>query len=266
MMKTRYKLYKGAWVFDGPPHEELRLSAVEMKRMLKRGGYLVRNCYDFDCEQETSFWYVIKDSFGGMEELSSKCRNQVRRAKKTYVYRRIGAEELKLFGYDVYVNAASSYRVKTEILSYDVFSARLKDTDEYDYWAGFERETGKMVIWSINHVMEESVDFETIKIDPAYLGHTYPMYGLMYEMNCYYIETLHKHYVQDGARSITEHSNIQPFLIEKFNFRKAHCQLRIEYIWWLKLLVKLLYPFRRWMFVRKIKSILLMESMSRNEY
>ena len=41
---------------------------------------MVRNTYDFDCDKETSFWYVIKDKFGGMEELSSKKRNQVKKS------------------------------------------------------------------------------------------------------------------------------------------------------------------------------------------
>lgn len=53
----------------------------------------MRNAYDFDCHEATSFWYVIKDSFGGMEELSSKMRNQVRKSLKTYDVRRISREE-----------------------------------------------------------------------------------------------------------------------------------------------------------------------------
>lgn len=46
------------------------------------GGIFIRNVYDFDTNYETSFWYVIKDSFGGMEELSSKMRNQVKNVLK----------------------------------------------------------------------------------------------------------------------------------------------------------------------------------------
>jgi hypothetical protein len=42
-----------------------------MCKIVKYGGVL-RNVYDWDCGHETSFWYVIKDSFVGMEELSSK--------------------------------------------------------------------------------------------------------------------------------------------------------------------------------------------------
>lgn len=42
----------------------------------------------------------------------------------------------------------------------------------------------------------------------------------------------------------TEHSNVQPFLIEQFKFRKAYCQMQLAYVGWLRIMVFLLYPFR----------------------
>ena len=41
------------------------------------------------------------------------------------------------------------------------------------------------------------------------------MYGLLLKMNQYYLDEIGVKYVMDGARSITEHSNIQPFLESK---------------------------------------------------
>ncbi len=52
---------------------------------------MIRNAYDFDCPEITSFWYVIKDSFSGMEELSSKMRNQVKKCFKTMNVTKISA-------------------------------------------------------------------------------------------------------------------------------------------------------------------------------
>lgn len=85
-------------------------------------------------------------------------------------------------------------------------------------------------------------------------------------MNRYYLQELDLRYVSDGARSITGHSNIQPFLIDKFHFRKAYCQLQIEYQWWLKIIINILFPFRRLIPVQKVKAILNMEAMRRNKY
>ena len=83
-------------------------------------------------------------------------------------------------------------------------------------------------------------------------------------MNEHYLVDRGLNYVLDGARSITEHSNIQPFLEEKFKFRKAYCRLQIVYKPLFGFIVKCLYPFRKYM-PNKVKAILYMEAMKRNE-
>ena len=62
-----FALYRQAWRYDGAPHEEPQLQKNEWKSLLKKGGLLVRNTYDFDFKKETSFWYVIKDHFEGFD-------------------------------------------------------------------------------------------------------------------------------------------------------------------------------------------------------
>jgi hypothetical protein len=84
-------------------------------------------------------------------------------------------------------------------------------------------------------------------------------------MNQYYLQEKGCLYVTDGTRSVSEHSNIQPFMEEKFNFRKAYCQLAVHYCWWLKIAVKILYPFRKIITLPRIKAILNMEAMQRGE-
>ena len=38
MKMNDYKLYKGAWVYLGKPHEETCLTSQQIKELLKRGG------------------------------------------------------------------------------------------------------------------------------------------------------------------------------------------------------------------------------------
>lgn len=115
----------------------------------------------------------------------------------------------------------------------------------------------------MNAVTNESCEYRTMKAIPAFQKQ-YAYYGLIYEMNRFYLEERKLKYVNDGGRSITNHSNIQPFLIEKFNFRKAYCKLDIHYKWWLGVMVKTLYPFRKLIKVRQVQSLLNMEAMAHN--
>ena len=91
----KYYNYRNAWRFAGPPHEEQKLSKEAYSNLLSMGGLLVRNTYDFDCEGPTNFWYVIKDSFGGMDEVSSNERNKIRRSENVLSFKRIDLEVLK---------------------------------------------------------------------------------------------------------------------------------------------------------------------------
>lgn len=123
---TNYKIYKHAWIDKRAPHFGEKLDSTSISELLSNGGIMVRNTYDFDCEKETSFWYVIKDKFGGMEELSSKKRNQVKKSLKTYNVRKVSAEEILSVGLPIYQEACESYKVKTSILLQMNFAAGLR--------------------------------------------------------------------------------------------------------------------------------------------
>lgn len=265
-----YQLYKGAWVFKKAPHLSEKLSKREAKLLLNRGGILIRNTYDFDCKYETSFWYVIKDTFSGFDELSSKVKNQIRKSLKTYTIRKITKDEMLNLGYPIFCEAIKGYKVPAKPITVDTFINRISNESKrgnVDYWMAFEKETNKAVALSINTIVNDSCQYSTMKAIPFYLKNsTYPYYGLIYEMNRYYLDEMKLKYVCDGARTITEHSNIQSFLIKKFNFRKAYCQLQIEYNWWMKIFVSLLYNFRTIIPIRQVKAILNMEAMKRNKY
>ena len=109
---------------------------------------MVRNVYDFDCGEETSFWYVIKDSFGGMDELTSKMRNQVKKCFKTMHVERISSDFLLVNGYNVFVEAMDNYRVKAKPPTLADFEHRILTSDENEYWGVFDIETGKLVAFS----------------------------------------------------------------------------------------------------------------------
>lgn len=263
-MIRKYRCYKGAWIYAQDPHLESKLSKTEVADFMKIGGMMVRNIYDFDCKDETSFWYVIKDSFGGMEELSSKMRNQVKKCFKTMRVEQISPDYLMANGYEVFIKASDSYRVKASPPTKEEFEARIKNAEENEYWGVIDIETGILVAFSMNVCTAESCEYRTMKAMPKYQK-LYAYYGLIYEMNRFYLEERKVKYVNDGARSITNHSNIQPFLIEKFNFRKAYCHIVIHYKWWLWIALKMLYPFRNLISVRQIKALLEMEGISKGK-
>ena len=241
------------------------LEKVECKHILRKGGWFIRNTYNFDKKTKSSFWYVIKDTFGGMEELTSKKRNQVKKSLRTYDFKIINIDVFKKLGLDIENRALAHYAVKADMMSKQKFDTRLTNEIHeggYEYWGVFKKETQELVGFSINKVMYGYCFYEYIRILPECLGNTYPYYGLFYSMNKYYLEEKRLKFVSDGSRSITEHSNIQPFLIDTFKFRKAYCDLQVVYKSWLKIFVTILFPVRRFMPI-KVKAVLNLEAMNK---
>ena len=266
-MLSQYRLYKGAWI-GIDESKETRLTKSECYELLQRGGLFVRNVYDFDCQEETSFWYVIKDSFGGIEELSATARRYVRRSLRIYNVRKISFDEILRVGHNIFAKAQESYKVKCEVISVEDFQQMILayDKDVTEFWGVESKETGEIVALSINTVKENSCEYNTLKCLPNVLKDgSQPYYGLIFEMNRYYLDEVGLKYVNDGARSITNHSNIQPFLMQNFKFRKAYCKMYLYYKWYMRLAVKLLYPFRKLIKHPKVAAVLNMEAMSRGD-
>lgn len=259
--------YRKAWRFKGAPHKEPKLEKKEWQALLKKGGLLVRNTFDFDQNEESCFWYIIKDTFCGLEDYSSNERNKIRRSNKVLTFKRINVDLLKQKGWKIIEATYSDYAVNDRMMNETIYLDYLSSCERqsFDYWGVFDQEQliGFCTVWLWS---PDSCEYGLIGILPEYKhNNTYPYYGLFYNMNAYYLGERGFRYVSDGARSITEHSNIQDFLIQNFNFRRAYCQLAVHYCWWMKIVVKMLYPFRKIITLPRVMAILNMEAMQRGE-
>lgn len=263
-----FRLYHNGWVPDGAPHYCNLISKKEASRYLSMGGTFLRNTYNWDKNEPTSFWYVIKDSYEEIELLPSKIRYKVRKSQRCYNYRMISSSEMyeKCFG----LYNESRIRFGGATLSKEQWYQKIMAAENnYQYWVCFEKDTESPVAFSINQIYEDYCSYVSLGFSPKAPTSSYPMYGLIMAMNNYYLDKCKLNYVLDGARSITEHSNVQPFLEETFAFRKAYCDLQLFYKPWLSFVIKLLYPFRKILCKSNVKpliALLRQEAMARNEY
>ena len=263
MITDIFKLYHNAWISRIPPHKSSIITKRDAEDLLHKGGQIVRNVYNWDSKDTTSFWYVIKDEYGGIEELTSKVRNQVKKSCKVYEFKLVDIKEMTENGFELYNYSRAKFKDKSLLLTKEQWNSRLKG-DEKQLWLGYHRETGIPQVFAINRVFDDHCDYVSMGVNPDAPSSTYPMYGLILEMNRFYLAEKNLLYVSDGARSITEHSNIQPFLIDKFKFRKAYCDIQVFYSFWMGLVIRTLFPLRKWIKNKKIAALLNQEAMARN--
>ncbi len=235
--------YQGALLPRVPPHQEIRLSRQEQKELLKLSETIFLRYTDEWNREDGEFWFVIKEYFGGLEELSANTRSKIRRGQKRNIARRVDAEHIAKFGYEVYKSAFEKYDTFIKPIDQKHFKERILSNQMLEYWGVFDKESSRLVAYSENFIEDNMCHYSTIKFHPDFLKH-YTSYILIYEMNRYYLEEKKMRYVNDGARSISHETNVQKFLMEKFKFTKAYVKLNIAYRWNVGMMVKMLYPLR----------------------
>lgn len=227
---------------------------------------MIRNCYDWDCGKETNFWELICDEDIPIDKLPSKTRNQIRRSLRDCVIRRINRQNMiEDDAYNVFIKAFERYQNITTVLPLrEIWESNLKESDTTEYWGVYKRDDGQLIAWALNTIKAPSVSYSSLKAIPEFMNKHYPYFGLLYEMNHYYLGKKGYLYVSDGWRSITEHSGIQPFLEKNFLFRKSYCQMRLYYKVWFGMLIKVLYPLRHLrMLPLKVCNMLKFEEINR---
>ena len=261
-MTNDFYLYRHAWI--SAPYFDCQLTDNQCKELLKKGGWMVRNTFDINCNTPTDFWYIIKDSYNGMEELSSKNRKKVQKALDRIEYRIVDKQFIENHGYDVVKIVSDSYAIREMRMNKRVFQDLLANWNEEDcdFWGVFDKIDDKFIGVKVVRRFDVGCFYDMTWILPEYKhNNSYVFYGMYYKLNEYYLGEKHYKYVTDGSRSVTEHSNIQPFLEQNFKFRKAYCKLQIKYKWWFGIIVRLLLPFRKIIKNRNVRAVLNMHLM-----
>ena len=262
-----WRLYKSTWIFL-EESEEKKLSPEDAKTLLKKQGLMIRNTYDFDTKEETSFWFIVKDNLEDISELPFSARRNIRRALRFYNIKKININEFSEKALPIINSAQKSYKVKSKVTSKKEFEAEVeqyKKDNNKEFWIVERKSDNEAVAIAVNTIKKDSCEYDTMRCKSEALhDRSYPYYGLIYEMNRHYLGERMLKYVNDGSRTLTEHSLIQDFLIHNFKFRKAYCKLKIYYKWWLNVVIKVLFPFKNIIPIRNIRGILKMEEYSRH--
>ena len=237
-----WKKYNGAIVPNTPPHIIMNINDVESE-IKKQNVFFARWTSDFDMQKKSHFWHVICDDIIELSGYSRNTRSKINRGLKHCEVRIIDKDILVKYGYNVYIAAFKNYKTYLEPKSKKEFSEEIETRQsDWEFWGVFFN--GEIIAYSKNKLVLDYCEYASIKFHPDYLKY-YPSYSLFYRMNKYYLKDNNFKYVNDGVRSISHLTNIQDFLINKFKFRKAYCNLHILYSYPVKIFISLLYPFRK---------------------
>ena len=231
---------------------------------------------DWDCGQETNWWYVICDRPFDISALKASRRYEINKGNKNFDVKRIMPHEYAEQLYRVHIAAVKSYPKKNQVLlTFDEYKQSIKNMEsnkQNRFYAAFLKGTDDVCGFIIGTFDEHYFELTTQKADPAYEK---------IQVNAALVDAFLADnadllaqgiYCNDGARNINHETAFQDYLEKYFCFRKAYCKLHIVYRPGFGLLIKFLFPFRKmlmWLdnipLFHQVNGVLKMEEIVRKD-
>ena len=265
-LATEWKYYQNAIIPTAPPHQPPALTDADAKALFRRypKALFIRWHSDYDCGEETKWWYCIKDTAYDIESLRSKDRYKITKARRYFEFRKVSAKEFQLDICDVWIQSMRGYKERDR---HDVTPTQLlphicawDDESHLDVFAVFFRETGQMCGFTLIAKQGKAIhssshktipEFEKYGVNAALMDGVLTEYNPLLEQG---------YYICDGTRNIMHQTNFQEYWEKLFGFRKAYCRLHVRYRAGIGILVKLLSLFR--CLFKKLDSIALIHKIN----
>lgn len=241
--------YNHAILPDVFPSGHVDTSILNNKSIWKKerwGGrpILARWTSDFDCSEETDFWYTICDQQFDMDSLKAKRRNVIRNGLKYFDVKTVNPCEHASELYDVYRSAVESYGNVPQ--SFSVFHRSLQSAKDNEKWYVAEyKVTGRIEAYAITYFYPDYVSLSVLKANPDYerfQSNAALVHAIVTDCNDIIAAG---GYINDGARNVLHRTSFQDYLEKYFGFRKAYCRLHVKYNPRFCWIVKLAYPMRK---------------------
>ena len=231
-----WKYYNHALISTLPPHEVPDITQLANKdgwqndsgRPLLARWTREHLCYlpvrDSDCENETNWWYVIKDKPFNISSLKAKRRYEVNKGIKNFNTVVINPCEHKHALYEVQVAAFSAYPQKYRPnVTFEKFAKDIETWSEFTIFGAFTKEDNKLVGYALLESQgEKCIKFSVQKTIPDY-----EKAGVNAALVCKILEHFEDFltaggYICDGERSINHETQFQNYLEKYFaGFRKS---------------------------------------------
>lgn len=279
-MNKEWEYYNHALVPTTAPHVVPDTSWMKDRKMWKElsdGRYplFARWVTDFDCQEETQWWYCIKDNPLDLSQLKYKKRWTINQGLKNVDVRLICpaeyAQELAevniaaRLGYgEIFDTAEEKSQLVRGFLTSDY------DSKKIEFIGAFLKENGLLIGYGIYEIYSDWVSQSVIKTNPEYLKCNVNAAMVYFAVNRYMSNQFSVKYISNGSKNISHETNYHEYLMKYFGFRKAYCRLHIYYRPLMRIMVKILFPIRRLLYEKKsnrfmnnVASILYMEEICR---
>lgn len=283
-MSKEWEYYNHALVPTTAPDVAPDISWMKDRKMWKKladGKYplFARWITDFDCHEDTGWWYCIKDDPFDLSSLKYKRRRVINQGLQWVEVKWILPCEYAELMADINLAARLGYGESLDVekeksVLVQEFSSiyDLESLGNREYLGAFLKESDKMIGYGIYEIFNDWVDQSVIKTHPDYLKYNVNAAMVYYAIEHYMGEKSSIKYISNGSKNISHKTNYHEYLMKYFGFRKAYCRLHVRYRTWVHIVIALFYPFRNLLkrfsgntLIHQLVGVLTMEEIVRNQ-
>ncbi len=252
-MQNNFIYYNYSYVLESPEIPVAgKIKFSEIQRKFMRGGVSLFASYitEFDCKEETQWWFTIKDSEYDLTSLPAKKRYEITKARKFCYSKHIEPLEYIDALFECYNKSFEGYaeveRPKSvEKEQFVNYIHELAGDGSHMFYACFFKETNRLIGFLIINLRGNVIGLQQQKTVPSYEKYNSNA-SLIDCMLTEWNEKLKAHevIVSNGSRTIRHLTNFNDYLEKYFGFRKAYAKLAVVYKFPFGLIVKILRPFK----------------------
>lgn len=242
-----WKYYNYALIPTTSPIEPVKISELSEKDIWKKNpkALLARWTTEYDCEYETNWWYVIKDTPFELSELKAKRRYEITKGARNFDVRIIEPEKYAEEIFSITKAACDAWPAKYRpSIKREEFIKSVMTWQDYEVYGAFSKNSGILCAYGMLLRYEKWIDFCVLRANPIcekLAINAAMVFGIL-ENNREFLRN--GGCICDGARSINHETAFQDYLEKYFGFRKAYCKLHIQFRPMVKLAADILYLFK----------------------
>lgn len=213
---------------DISPHENPSIEKIpwgEYKNLIAKWTE------DFDCTDQTQFWWVIMDKSFDLSALKAKRRYEITKGNRYFYTKVINPSEYSNDLYDVYLESLQGYK-NPPVRTWENYNKQIdawKKNEACIFFGVFEKESDRLCGYADIYDHGRYLPISSLKTRASSEKNNVN-FALVYGITQYFDSRVKDGaYLCDGSRNSLHETYFQDYLIKYFGFRKAYCHLKLQY-------------------------------------
>lgn len=216
-------------------------------------------------ETETPWWNIIRDTPFDIGEVKAKRRYEIKKGIENFQCEICDAKANEEELFKVYMASSSGFPndLKKQFNRKNFEESINKVNNKIVFVA---KKMGTIYGYAVFGKRGKYISFNSLRVDPEE-EHNNINFAIIYYALTYFADDLASGcYIDDGVRA-TYHSSshFQDYLQKYFGFHKAYSILHIHYRWFVKPIIMIIFPFRRFLSNSQNGSVKLVYSLLKQE-